>query len=304
MKGISTRVTKLGFHILRLHYSADPEKDPATPNGKKWYEEARKGMSEARFRQEMELDYGALGGQLVFPNFDESIHVVEPRLPVEKTLVDATIWMACDPHPRTPHAFLWLAVNREGEMAVVWSDWQEKGNLLLVSEYAEWLTKKMEPEFKPHRRLMDVAGKSFNAAEDTDYFAAYRDARDENGNRCGVMFQPAKKNRNYNGYDLIQEAFRPVPFVVNGKTERRPKLVIWQDCGDNDELVYQLKTLRFREWKGTVDDKDAPEEPQEKRRHLIDCLSYILLDKPRFIEKRWPAQQEEDEYVVRATPRR
>ena len=42
MKGISKRTTKLGFHVLRLHYSADPDKDPATEAGKKWYEEARR----------------------------------------------------------------------------------------------------------------------------------------------------------------------------------------------------------------------------------------------------------------------
>jgi hypothetical protein len=34
-----------------------------------------------------------------------------------------------------------------------------------------------------------------------------------------------------------------------------------------------------------VVDKDPPEKPQEKRRHLIDCLAYILLDQPRFIDR-------------------
>jgi hypothetical protein len=58
MKGLSIRTTSLGFRVLRLHYSCDPEKDPATEQGKRWYEEARKGMPDARFRQEYELDYG------------------------------------------------------------------------------------------------------------------------------------------------------------------------------------------------------------------------------------------------------
>ena len=34
--------------------------------------------------------------------------------------------------------------------------------------------------------------------------------------------------------------------------------------------------LRFAEWRGNVTDKDAPERAQEKRRHLIDCLAYVL----------------------------
>lgn len=300
MKGISQRTTKLGFHVLRLHYSADPDKDPATPEGKRWYDEARKGMSDARWRQEHELDYGALGGQLVFPDFREDIHVVKERHPVDPC--QATIWMACDPHPRAPHAFLWLAVNRAGEMAVIWSYWSPNYQRKTVNEYAEKL-KVFDSEFKPYRRLMDVAGRSFNADETHDYFDAYREARDEKGKRIGVNFQPAKKNRDYTGYDLIEQALKPTPFVVNDKEEVRPRLTIWKDCGDNDELIYQFKTLRYREWKGNVTDKDAPEEPQDKRRHLIDDLSYILLDKPRFIEKRGPQEPQDDFNVVQAASR-
>jgi hypothetical protein len=62
MIGIAKRTTKLGFHVLRLHYTADEDKNPDTPAGKKWFDEARRGMSEARFRQEYEIDYGAMGG--------------------------------------------------------------------------------------------------------------------------------------------------------------------------------------------------------------------------------------------------
>ena len=45
-------------------------------------------------------------------------------------------------------------------------------------------------------------------------------------------------------------------------------------------------TDRFAEWRGNVPDKDPPEKPQEKRRQLVDCLAYILLDRPRFIDRR------------------
>jgi hypothetical protein len=63
----------------------------------------------------------------------------------------------------------------------------------------------------------------------------------------------------------------------------RPRLTIMRGVGDNDELAAQLRDLRFREHRGTVVDKDAPEEVEQKRRHLVDCLSYILLDGPEFI---------------------
>jgi hypothetical protein len=56
-------------------------------------------------------------------------------------------------------------------------------------------------------------------------------------------------------------------------------------CGYNDELVRQFKMLRFREFKGNVVDKDPPSDPMDKERHLIDCVSYILLDGPMFIDR-------------------
>jgi hypothetical protein len=144
-------------------------------------------MPDARFRQEYELDYGALSGQLVFPTFEETIHV-DPEA--------STVWMACDPHPRTAHAFLWLAVNKGGEMAVVWSWWPEERHereALTTKDYAKDLKKIDECPFnlEPYYELMDVAGRSFNATEELSYFDAYRNE--------GRYFYPAKKNRNLSG---------------------------------------------------------------------------------------------------------
>ncbi len=130
----------------------------------------------------------------------------------------------------------------------------------------------------PRYRLMDVAGRYFNAEEEKSYFDKYRE--------CGVYFNPAKKNRDLSGFDLINEALKPTTYTVGDKTEQRPRLTIWDRCGGIDELVYQMKHLRFREFKGNVMDKDPPEAPEEKRKHFVDCLAYILLDGPRFIEHR------------------
>lgn len=172
MKGISKRTTKLGFHVLRLHYSADPEKDPTTSQGKRWYEEARKGMSDARWRQEHEIDYGALGGQLVFPGFDESIHVVPSRLPLDPERY--TIWLGADTHMRTPDAFCWVAVDREGDLSVVWSWWPDEK--LIIRKCAEVLKRIDGTCLEPYYRVMDVAGKGQSADEEHDRFEAYQDA--------------------------------------------------------------------------------------------------------------------------------
>jgi hypothetical protein len=195
-KGISTRTTSLGFHVVRLHYSSDPDKDPATEAGRLWMEQAKAGMSDAQWRKEYEIDYGALSGQLVFPEFDPAIHVVE------EFKLDPSQWtvsMACDPHPRTPHAFLWLAINREGEMIVRFSWWPQsyvRSDFHATVKHYVDCVKKVEELFgwKVYNRVMDPAGKGMNADEERSYFDAYREA--------GIYFRPAKKNRDLSGFDL------------------------------------------------------------------------------------------------------
>lgn len=72
-------------------------------------------------------------------------------------------------------------------------------------------------------------------------------------------------------------------FVVGNEQKMKPTLTIMEG---NEEVVWQISHVRFAEWRGNVTDKDPPEKPQEKRRHLVDCLAYILLDRPRFIDRR------------------
>jgi hypothetical protein len=291
MRGISTRTTSLGWNVFRLHYSADDAKDPRTPEGRRWLVEAKKGISDARWRKEFEIDYCALGGQLVFPEWDPSTHFV----PLFTLNPDHwTMWMACDPHPRTPHAFVWLAVNRIGRMTVPFSWWPEdsatEDSRLTVKDYVEKV-KLIHAYlgFDARYKVMDVAGKSFNASEETSYFDAYRDA--------GLYFQPAKKNRDLSGFELINQALKLKPYDVGNGPEMQPTLTLMQG---NDELAYQISHLRFAEFRGNVLDKESPQMPIEKRRHLVEALCYILLDKPRFIE-RHQIQQQSDNFAVRAT---
>jgi hypothetical protein len=232
-------------------------------------------MSDARWRKEFEIDYRVLSGQRVFPEFEPSIHVVDLFGLTPDTW---TMYMACDPHPRTPHAFLWLAINREGEMVVPFSWWPQhfvrNDFHATVKDYGAGISKIEEYlANKTHIRVMDSAGKGMNASEEHSYFDAYEAE--------GLYFDAAKKNRDLSGYDLINAALKPTPFVVGDEQKLKPRLTIMQG---NDELVYQLQHIRFAEWRGNVVDKDPPEKAEDKRRHLVDCLAYILLAEPYFAE--------------------
>jgi hypothetical protein len=67
MKGIrSWKNSHNKFYVVRVHYSADPVKDPSTSKGKKWYEQAHAGMSSNAWDREMEINFSIYSGQGVF----------------------------------------------------------------------------------------------------------------------------------------------------------------------------------------------------------------------------------------------
>lgn len=94
MKGLDEYVTSSGVRVLRVHYSADPAKDPDTPAGMRWLQEELKGrpggMGSTAWRQEYEIDFTASDGERVWPTFDSKIRPkityeavdIEPHWPV------------------------------------------------------------------------------------------------------------------------------------------------------------------------------------------------------------------------------
>src|SRR3990167_5770432 len=92
--GYSSRVTSGGIGVIRYHYSADSNKRPGTIKGDAWVaEESRAypmGMDDPRWKKEMEIQYGAMGGQHLFPRWEmwkiNRYLVVEPYQPVATRL--------------------------------------------------------------------------------------------------------------------------------------------------------------------------------------------------------------------------
>ena len=73
--GLTSRLTSAGLPVLRVHYTADIFKDPRTPAGAEWFASAiqgyPQGAQDPRWQKEMEIAYGALGGQLLFSLWEQ-----------------------------------------------------------------------------------------------------------------------------------------------------------------------------------------------------------------------------------------
>ena len=120
-KGCRETLLPNGILVARLHYSADPEKN------EDWARVQRQRSidqfhSDLWWRQEMEIDANAALGAPLFPEFNREFTVCKP-FPIPH---EWTRWMGIDPHPRVPHAMLWLAVSPNDDWIFYREYWPSK----------------------------------------------------------------------------------------------------------------------------------------------------------------------------------
>ena len=78
MQGI-TEYDRNGLHVLRLHYTADPDK-----RSLEWMIEQQAGMTAAAWEKEYEINFQASNGKPWYPEFRADYHVAgEPLRPTE-----------------------------------------------------------------------------------------------------------------------------------------------------------------------------------------------------------------------------
>lgn len=123
-KGLKSWQTPSGVWVLEVHYSADPEKDPAR-NGAAWVEEAVKGyvggFESQGWRTEMEIDYNAGGGDPVFPYVQSLDHpIFSEEVSVDRAINTMKIYAGYDYGARNPAAFEVWGFDKNGDAYSLW----------------------------------------------------------------------------------------------------------------------------------------------------------------------------------------
>lgn len=287
--GLAMRRTDRGIPIIWCHYDADP-----SMKGERLAKERAKYSSTAMWQQEMEIDYEAKSGTLVYPEFSRSIHVVKhDTIPQE-----GSIFMGIDPHPRTPHAFLWVMIDK-------WSDWwvyrelwpsivngtgrrlkdSDEDNLYTVKEYADAVAKiegnrleyrniGTEREWAKYiqspigerivMRFMDQAGKAFKASDESQMLETYAARYTRYGIRCS---DPKKSHEV--GEDAIRALLKPRKHDSMGEW---PRIHISDRC---PELIYELSNYRYKIEKSEDLERELNQKAADARSHGIDILRYL-----------------------------
>jgi hypothetical protein len=311
-RGIQTWVNKYGMDIFRLHYSADPEKTAEWAK-----DEASRCTSQEFYRQEYEIDFGAMSGSLIYEMNDEYTLVDGFNVPPEWTR-----YFALDPHPRVPHAGLWVAMDPWNDAWVYREFWPSKvcfrydatgkllgapgsvpqdDNRVTIHDWLEclkYLESKDNPENqgkdeKIYRRVLDYAARSFGQGTTDDpeqpnfqqrFISIGRDLD------LNLYFEDAKKDREV-GHEMVNQWLKPREVDDGGKGfVKKSRLHIMRDrC---PELVYQIKNFRNANLSASQSEvKDPQFRPIQKRAHLCDDMRYFVMANPEFVVEGTRARQ-------------
>lgn len=281
--------------VFRLHYGADP-----SMTGDKLSKLRASYTSQARWRREMEVEALALEGELLYPEFNPELNVCEP---FDVSDSDTwTIYMGCDPHMRTPTAFVWEAFHKNGVDRVVcgelWPGRHFPGQSFTIAQYAHaikgiesdsmkkpsWFEWARGKELKVYYRTMDTHGLAANSDEGKDFFESYR-AHD-------IHFWPALKGevRLATARDSIGTALLPLTCTPsNGESFKQGALRVFDGC---IETISEFERVRYPEGEA---ERPADERPLTYRKHCLDCLHYIETANPGFALQR-PLKSDWDVY--------
>ncbi len=286
------RLPGSGIAVVSIHYSARPDMTP-----ERAAKERAQYPSEAAWQQEMEMDAHAKSGQLVYPEFDEQIHVVPDEW--AKLAGPLCRYMAIDPHLRTPHSFLWVGIDRCDDWWVYREIWPSKAygtkslkdndaeNQFQVRDYAMALAQVEGNEIvwsdaekaadergmyveksggeKIIYRYMDQAGKGFRATDESQPLESFSDRYDRYGIRCRDPY----KSHGF-GEDAVRSLLEP---RENNLFDRPwPQLHIAASCR---ELIWEFKNFRYQTTKTPTNERELKQMPIQARSHMLDLLRYL-----------------------------
>lgn len=270
-----------------VHWTANPA------HTEEWASKQYERYSGPGFwNMEMEGRPDALDGLHVYPEFG-NVHII----PDDWIPARGCLFMAIDPHPRTPHAMLWVLIDRFSDWYIYRENWpsivygqdaevtdKDRENRYTVRDYCDfvariegnrirWEMKETDLEYgvfeesprgeKIIDRFMDQAGKGFRAsAEDAQVVETLASRYAKFGIICR---DPVKDHQ------VGEEAIHALLKLRHHDLYNMwPRLHIASSCV---ETILELSNLRYPVQRR--DDKELKQDPIELRRHMVDLLRYL-----------------------------
>lgn len=266
-KGMRSWKTPSGVDVLEVHYSADPAKDPDR-RGEEWVEEAVKGyvggLDSTGWQTEMEINYGAGGGDPLFPFISSRKHpIFTKRVSVDEVINTHSIYAGYDWGTNNESAFEVVSFDNLGQPHAVWELYEPCENI----EHHIYKMK-MSPYWEHIKYI--VCDPSITARKHPT--ASGLQSVNEVFSHFGVYFRPGRR-----GVDVTQ--------AIRLKTEYwadplNPRAFITSEC---PHLQQEIMDLRWEKHlsEGVASRKNNPEKIRQKKNHGFDAFCYLMDTRPR-----------------------
>lgn len=202
---------------------------------------------------------------LVYKEYSDNVHLINNFTDwhTGPTARDYTLYVAIDPHPRTPHAALFLVARRDGMLFVVDEMFEEHNAQGLADRILEKCAGR-----RPEIILIDPLA---NTPDPSSGSCLTYDLIDAGLNDPMPMAAPRNKSH---GIMKVRDALRPNDAGV-------PRLLITDNC---TRFRYEITHWAWDEWRKDVrNTKGDKQKPIDKDDHMLENLYRIALLEPRWV---------------------
>lgn len=272
--GLTSRLTTSGLAILRLHYSADPHKRPDTAAGAEWLAQASAaypgGLNSPRWRKEMEIEWTAMGGMKLFPEWEQWVAmgkiVIEPYDPIGYKL-----YGSYDHGWRNPACYLVHGVSGDGNIVTFWEFYADHVGVPQISEII-----KGNPVTTPDGRHFEgnpFAGQETMKVADPSMWAEDQPMADSTNKSVAELF------RRYGVYFIQGErgGDTMVAEWLHGHFWKDPASPLYRITTRCPKLVWEIGQQRHKQLSSKVAlNADQPEQLVDKDNHAWDSMKMFL----------------------------
>lgn len=286
--GMKRYRTRDKVDVLRIHYSADPDKNLSTERGRRWYEMIADGyvggIHNPGFKREMELEWDIMGGKPVYPYLYRADHPIYCKAPPDDLIRTMYVGCGLDHGTTSPSAFEVWGRDPAGRSYTLWEVYGE----MSVKQMAEAI--KNCPYFgliRSWRADPSIWKVDQQKGDGTCAIADLYEAE-------GLFFQPG-----YRGADrLLYEQLRSGPWA----NHEEPMLFI---TDRTPVLKNQMANMRWEEHTSAhaIMFRDAPETMVQKENHSPDAFAYSFTraesttDVPKIhVVDKWSIEALENEF--------
>lgn len=221
---------------------------------------------------------------LVFKEFNEQVHVIEPFDIDPNNFV---VWHSLDIHQMgdTPDSGVWVAIGRDGNYYVVDELYGKWGQSQLANRI-----KRKNSQYRIGKMVIDPSAFLEDKLKTKEIGRVISLAEDLK-NLHNLDYLPASKERHM-AVRKTKEAFRFQ--MQEGIYIKRPKLFIFNTC---ENLIMEIKTWMYKEESRKVlEYREKYQKFIDKDDHLIEALGRVIVEDPKFEEPKKVVEEMVSDY--------